>query len=258
MEDLRKATEQSIRLAQSALERALTDLDKMAAFDPNTVIFISHALRNYLTVTRLTTEVLATTLAEHQDADVHQGIADLRRSSEIATNLVQQLATHSPVPLPIQFEAVDLVRVTVQSCDFYRPIAARKVIDILWEEPAVRPVVLSDPLALAAILDNLLSNAIKYSPPGRQVRVRVEPEKDCVAITIEDEGPGLSEVDRGRMYQRGVRLANRPTGGEPSTGYGLAVVKELCDQLGARIVCESEVGQGTAFHVYVALKNQAS
>ena len=52
-----------------------------------------------------------------------------------------------------------------------------------------------------------------------------------------------------RLYQRGVTLTPRPTGGETSMGYGLAVAKELADQLGATLLCRSELGQGTTFAI---------
>ena len=49
--------------------------------------------------------------------------------------------------------------------------------------------------------------------------------------SVQDEGPGLSQEEQARLFQRGVRLSPVPTGGEPSTGYGLAVAKELIERL---------------------------
>jgi signal transduction histidine kinase len=61
--------------------------------------------------------------------------------------------------------------------------------------------------------------------------------------------PGLGPEDRARLFQRGVRLSAQPTGGEPSTGYGLAVAKDLVGQLGGEIWCDSQPGQGACFSV---------
>jgi signal transduction histidine kinase len=64
---------------------------------------------------------------------------------------------------------------------------------------------------------------------------------------VRDNGPGLSPADQARLFQRGVRLTPTPTGGEPSSGYGLAVAKELVEKLGGKIWCESVLGLGCCF-----------
>jgi signal transduction histidine kinase len=79
------------------------------------------------------------------------------------------------------------------------------------------------------------------------IHVRVRGEAGWGVCEVRDEGPGLSPADQARLFQRGVRLAPRPTGGEPSTGYGLAVAKELVEKLGGAIWCESVLGQGCCF-----------
>jgi len=64
---------------------------------------------------------------------------------------------------------------------------------------------------------------------------------------VRDEGPGLSREDQGQLFQRGAKLTPRPTAGELSTGYGLAVAKEWIEKLGGTIWCESELGRGACF-----------
>jgi two-component system sensor histidine kinase/response regulator len=75
----------------------------------------------------------------------------------------------------------------------------------------------------------------------------VRGEQGGAVCSVQDEGPGLSQEDQARLFQRGVRLTPRPTGGEASTGYGLAVAKELIERLGGTIWCQSELGQGACF-----------
>jgi signal transduction histidine kinase len=107
----------------------------------------------------------------------------------------------------------------------------------------------TDRVAVAVVLDNLLSNALKFSENGKQIWVKVSQEQDHVVCTVRDEGPGLSAEDQSRLFQKGVRLSNAPTGEEPTTGYGLAIAKDLVEKLGGSIWCESYPGRGTAFHV---------
>ena len=64
---------------------------------------------------------------------------------------------------------------------------------------------------------------------------------------VQDQGPGLSQDDQAMLSQRGTQLTPKPTGNESSTGYGLAVAKELIEKLGGEIWCESQLGQGSCF-----------
>jgi signal transduction histidine kinase len=98
------------------------------------------------------------------------------------------------------------------------------------------------------VLDNLVSNALKFSPPGKTVRVVVGQTADergeCRVI---DEGPGFTENDRSQIFRRYRRLSARPTGGEPSTGLGLSIVKKLMQDMHGDLQFESVAGQGATF-----------
>ncbi len=152
---------------------------------------------------------------------------------------------------------MDLVTGVQRACNYYQRVADRKQIRILFEPAAEVPFVRTDRVAAAAVLDNLLSNAVKYSPAGQRVWVRVLPEADHVVVSVRDEGPGLSAADRAKLFQSGVRLSAVPTGGEPSTGYGLAVAKALVGQLGGEIWCDSQPGQGACFSVRLPVWREA-
>ncbi len=68
-----------------------------------------------------------------------------------------------------------------------------------------------------------------------------------VRIAVIDSGPGLSAEERTRLFQPYTRLDKKVTGGEPSTGLGLSLVKQWIDAMGGAVGCESEPGQGTTF-----------
>jgi len=123
----------------------------------------------------------------------------------------------------------------------------RKNIFIVCESTSDIPPVWTDPVAVAAVLDNLLSNAVKYSFPGKKIRVQLRGEMTSVMCSVCDEGPGLSQEDQAKLFQRGVPLSPVATGGEPSSGYGLAVAKELIDKLAGDLCCESTLGAGACF-----------
>jgi signal transduction histidine kinase len=136
-------------------------------------------------------------------------------------------------------------------------VADRKTIRVIVGPPVDVPPVSTDRVAVAAVLDNLLSNAIKYSQPGKQIGVQVRGEMGWAVCEVRDEGPGLSQEDQARLFQRGVRLTPKPTGGETSTGYGLAVAKELMEKLGGDIWCESTLGQGSTFFIRLPVHQES-
>jgi signal transduction histidine kinase len=92
-----------------------------------------------------------------------------------------------------------------------------------------------------------VSNAFTFSEKGKRIRVDARREFAHIVCTVRDEGPGFSPEDRLRLFQPGARLSNAPTAGERSTGYGLAIAKELVEQIGGMIGCESRPGEGAAF-----------
>lgn len=108
----------------------------------------------------------------------------------------------------------------------------------------------ADEVKMSEIIDNLINNAIKYSAFGTEIFVKLSEFENYVFISVEDQGPGLTEEDKKRLYQRFSRLSAQPTAGENSTGLGLSIVKLLVEAHEGTIQAESEGrGKGTKFTV---------
>jgi two-component system sensor histidine kinase/response regulator len=130
--------------------------------------------------------------------------------------------------LNLQTESVNLSDAAARAVQQHQEAAKRKQLVFKVVLPPNGLLVRADGAALNQVLDNLLSNAIKFSPPGKQIRLTVcPPGARYVECQVQDEGPGFSENDKVRMFRRYARLSARPTGGEPSTGLGLSIVKKL-------------------------------
>jgi signal transduction histidine kinase len=104
------------------------------------------------------------------------------------------------------------------------------------------------------IFDNLISNAVKYSPKSKNITVKMEKINQCVRVSIKDEGQGLTEDDKKKLFGKFEKLSAKPTGGESSTGLGLSIVKQLVEMHNGRVWAESEgKHQGSTFFVELAL-----
>jgi signal transduction histidine kinase len=248
MTDVKEHVVASIVQARENLEHALFELERFPAFDASAVPFAAHALNNYLTVTEGTIALLRSALIGHPDPQVHTWLEALQHASTLMTHTVSRMTNAAlPRDAALRFEPVELSALVQRVCNYYRRVAAHKDLQVLYSSSADVPQVWTDRVAVAAILDNLLSNAVKYSPRGRRIWIEVQGGGTAASCSVKDEGPGLSEEEQARLFQRGVRLSPVPTGGEPSTGYGLAVAKELIEQLGGAIWCDSARGQGSCF-----------
>src|SRR5262245_51206806 len=248
MIDTKQKVIASITDARSQLESALSDLERLPAFDTSSVPFAAHALSNFLTVTEGTIELIRRQLPPEVDPEVPRLLNGLRHATHLMAHSVSQLMNSAPIgEFRLRFEKIDLVRLVQRCCAYYQRLALRKDIRVIVDDAPDIPQVWSDRVAVAAVMDNLLSNAVKYSPLGKQINVGVRVEDSSAICTIRDKGPGISPFDQNRLFQRGIRLSAQPTGGEPSSGYGLAVAKELVEQLGGAIWCDSTMGKGSRF-----------
>ena len=87
-------------------------------------------------------------------------------------------------------------------------------------------------------------------PAGPEyLAVRSAAGGSCAECVVRDEGPGFTAEDKARMFRRYGRLSARPTGGEPSTGLGLSIVRKLVLAMSGELRCESNPGQGAVFTV---------
>ncbi len=134
-----------------------------------------------------------------------------------------------------------------------RPLAEQKSQELEFSGAA--PLIADiDPTRIKQAVDNLVGNAIKFSPVGSPITVTLGQKDARARIEVTDRGPGLTEADRGKLFGRFQRLSARPTGGETSTGLGLANARNLVELHGGEIGAESGgLGQGSCFWIELPL-----
>ena len=111
------------------------------------------------------------------------------------------------------------------------------------------PVLESDRLAIEQIFGNLIDNAVKYQQPDRPIRVEVQGQETpggWVEYRISDNGRGVSPKDHERIFELFRRAGKQD---KPGEGLGLAFVRNIVRRLGGSIDVESELGQGSTFHL---------
>jgi signal transduction histidine kinase len=243
--------EQARAQTEEALARLKISNDQLIALNNEKNEFLgiaAHDLKNPLSTIIMGAGMLASKDCASQSAQITEAIGDAgRRMHHLITNLLDVNAIEEGRFLT-KLERCDLAKLTKSGVEQNLPNAERKEIALVFE-PGGEFAVRADPNATTQILDNLISNAVKYSPKRTTVSIRAYIERGHACVAVQDEGPGISEADRAKMFGKFARLSARPTGGESSNGLGLSIVKRLAEAMSGTVECQSKLGEGSTFIV---------
>ena len=131
---------------------------------------------------------------------------------------------------------------------FFSPLTEQKMIKVRLDVAEDLPLVQTDSLKVQQILYNLLSNAIKFTPERGRIQIgAILLDDTTVQISVTDTGPGITESQQQRIFEKFRQLDGSITRRGEGTGLGLAICKQLADLLAATISLESKPGEGSTF-----------
>ncbi len=216
----------------------------------------AHDLRNPISSIRMVADVLESTDASLSEAEKSSFIRDISTQADEMLTLLHDLLDVSRIEsgsLELCIETVDGASFVGEAVRRHNLLASPKGTRVQLEsdEDISAP---ADVSRLRQVLDNLVSNAVKYSPPASIVRVESRATRGAWRISVFDEGPGVSEQDQSRLFQDFTRLSARPTGGESSTGLGLAIARRIVEAHGGTIGFRVNVPRGSEFWFELPLR----
>jgi signal transduction histidine kinase len=209
----------------------------------------AHDLRNPLISIRGLSEIILTEATGPLTQEQTEYINIINTVSSGMLKLVGEILDNSVIEsgrLELQRQPGALPRLVSERIRVHTVIAEEKRI-LIGEDLTELPDFSFDMDKIGRVIDNLLSNAIKFSPPGSRVSVLLRQEGNMVRVSVEDEGPGIPEEDRSRIFGEFQKSAALPTGGERSTGLGLAIAKRIVEAHGGDLVVESREPSGSLF-----------
>ncbi len=234
------------------LDHSLKELQQLHDDKNEFLAIAAHDLKNPLSGIQSLADLIKTgpeNLSKNELVDLASVI---ERSSQHMFDIISKFLNINDLQAgKIEFkqEEVDLGALIEEVIGNYTQKAKEKHLNFKMKLPQ-QPVKLeSDQKALTQILHNLISNAIKYSPHDKNIYVRAYETKDLTAIEVEDEGPGIKEYEKGKLFTKYASLSAKPTGSEKSTGLGLSIVKKLASALNGEVICKSPEGKGAKFVV---------
>ncbi len=155
---------------------------------------------------------------------------ETERASHLANQLLTLARAEPGSSLPIARVPMDLRDLVSQSAQSWVPRALARNIDLGFDLKEART--LGDPQLLRELLANLLDNALIHTRSGGHVTARTRLDSGNPVLEIEDDGPGIPEAEKERVFERFYRVAGTNTEGG---GLGLAIVREIADRHGASI-----------------------
>lgn len=229
----------------------LRDVSREREVDSMKTEFITtaaHELRTPLTSIQGFSEILLA----RSDLDTVQRrsiLAIIHEQAEILSHIVNDLLDlariESGVGFVLQKAPCDLSQLIEQATSQLSWTSDRHLFEVALA--STDSVVYGDQVKLRQLVENILSNAVKYSPQGGPVRITGQRQASDFQVSIADQGIGMSEDQRLRIFDKFYR-ADTSNSAIEGVGLGMNIVQEIIKAHGGRIWVESRVGEGTVVH----------
>ena len=258
-----------VRIAMLSVIRDVTERARLVASErehakrkDEFLLTVSHDLKNPLTSIQGFSQWLLRQMDKPIPPDpsrLRGGLEQIAGTTARMTRLIDEILDvtrlQSGEPLALQLNEVEVGALVQEAVSDQAGAADQREITI--ELPQSPLVGLWDVSRIRRVLDNLLSNALKYSPDGGSIVVSMDREvrsgADWAVLRVRDEGIGISESDKARIFEQFYRsdaVQTRITG----SGIGLVGARRIIEQHGGDITVESVLGQGSTFTVRLPLK----
>jgi signal transduction histidine kinase len=236
----------SVRTLRKQLEIARLKSDFASA--------VSHEFRSPLTGIRQLAEMLKTgrVASDQRKTEYYSMILEeVDRLSSMVENVLG-FARLRDRSCATAFDATDMTAWLADVIERFRRSPAATNATIMASIPDGLPRLAIDREALARAVGNLVENAIKYSPGSRTAWVEADAAGGGVVIRVRDEGIGIDDADRPRLFERFYRGHGEHVQAVAGSGLGLSLVKEVVTAHGGHVAMESEPGKGTTFTIRLA------
>jgi two-component system sensor histidine kinase/response regulator len=224
-------------------QRLLVDqLNKADAAKNRFLGMAAHDLRNPLASIRALSEFLQDVTFGSLNAEQLDLIKTIHTASQQMLDLVNELldvATIESGEMKLCLEPHNLAELIDKSVYLTNIDATKKKTRVTFDGARPPILVKLDAAKMKQVIDNLLSNAVKYSPPGSHITVHLTADDNGCGFGVRDQGPGIPDNERDKLFKDFGRLSARPTGGEKSVGLGLAICRKIVEAHGGTITAEN-------------------
>lgn len=204
----------------------------------------SHELRSPLAV--IQTGLSAIPLIGEHKKTIETAQKECRRMARLINDMLL-LASSDAKTWPLRKEVLDIDTILIECYDALLPAARENRQSLKLELPEnMLPQVYGDRQRIEQILTILIDNALSYTPAGKEIRIHGYSQSNWLIVDIEDEGPGVSDADKERIFDRFYR-AERSRNDKKHFGLGLSIARELTDLHSGRLKVLDSPSGGAVF-----------
>jgi two-component system sensor histidine kinase QseC len=219
---------------QAALNRVLAQIQEVMGRERRFIADAAHEMRTPLAVLRVHAQNL---MEAGSEEDRRESLAYLIDGVDRTTRLVNQLLTMARIEPQSETQeapSIDLVATVRESLVQLTPWILSKGLELAFDTVDEVSHAKVDAGAIHIALNNLVTNAANFSPPQGLITVRLVKKEDHYALSVEDEGPGIDESERDRLFERFYSRGNAQ-----GAGLGLTIVQAIAFRLGGQIRLEN-------------------
>ena len=245
----------------TSINEMAQSLERSQNLERRFLMSISHDLRTPLTSIRGYGEAIADGTAGNHEQAAEVIVSEAIRLERLVGDLLD-LARLDAREFTLEYRLTDVVAVGQEVCaGFARRAAERNLeLQVISEEPVTA---WCDPIRVAQVVANLVENALKFADSLVRVEYRVEDRGETdrrgqaerrgqearAVITVDDDGPGISEEDRPHVFERLYVARHTPQSKESGSGLGLTIVAQLTEAMGGKVSVSARHPTGTRFTV---------
>ena len=232
------------------LQKANAQLEKLNALKNKFVGFAAHDLRKPVGVIQTYTEFLIDGARDRLTPEHAQFLDIIHNRAQAMARLIEELLDIAMIESgrnEPNLQPTDLGQILQTAHVSLKQIADAKNVRIETVTDPDLPSLPLDPLKIEQVTVNLLSNAVEHTLPGTTVRLCARRDGDQVVVSVSDQGPGIPEAMKDKLFQPFARGQSQKAGGHQSHGLGLAIAKRMVDAHHGKIWADSKVGAGATF-----------
>lgn len=223
---------------------------ELAAQQRNFLLSITHELKSPLATIKLSLQTLTKRKLEPEQSEklIGNSLLDLDRLESLVDNIL--------FAAKIEREEPGLSSDEINISEIVRSVADRfshNKKEIVISEEIKNDVYLNaDTLAFTSVVINLIENAIKYSPEQTEIKVTLIEDEENTLLSIADNGIGISDEDKNKVFEKFYRVGNEDTRKTKGTGLGLYIVKRVVEIFNGEISIADNSPKGTVFNLRFA------
>lgn len=235
--------QEALAASESSAATARGSEERMRRF----ITDASHELRTPLTTIRGFAELYRQGAARDVSMLLSRIESEASRMGLLVDDLL--MLARLDVQRPLEHHRVDLLALASDSVHDGRAMDPDRTITMQVFDGPGTPEVLGDEPRLRQVLSNLVANAIQHTPVTADLTVRVGTDGDDAVLEVVDKGPGMTQEDADRVFERFYRTDSSRARASGGTGLGLSIVDSLVKAHGGSVTVKTAPGEGCCFRV---------